>query len=63
MPSSVRELFDEVGVRIGGRVDWGHIIREDSPGVYVVAAATDPNDRKNKYGASPPIDAGWFGNG
>ncbi len=42
MPNSVCELFDAVGIPLGGSNEWGEPIDEDRPGVYIVALTGDP---------------------
>jgi len=43
MPSSVRALFEAVGLELSGPVRWGDLPEAHSPGVYVVAHVEDPS--------------------
>ncbi len=56
MPTSVNELFDIAGVQLVGRVNWGQQIKDDRPGIYIVAVTSQPDEKKNLYGKVPPID-------
>jgi hypothetical protein len=56
MPTSVKELFDTSGVQLVGRVNWGQQIKDDRPGIYIVAVTSQPDGKKNLYGKVPPID-------
>lgn len=44
MTISVRELFDEYGLRPAGVVQWGDQVELDVPGIYIVASTPDLDD-------------------
>lgn len=43
MPISVSELFESADLSFFGPVSWGHRIKDDRPGVYVVSLSSSPN--------------------
>jgi hypothetical protein len=54
MPSTVKNIIDEVGLKIDGVVKWGEPIRIKEPGIYIVAISGKEN--KNDCIENPLIN-------
>lgn len=54
MPTTVRELFQHVGVPLEGVVPWRTPVPLTLPGIYVVATSPDPDERTGL--ATAPMD-------